>query len=46
MMIAQALVRVPTQEFRDDVQYRPMIHRIVSEIANVAGAENVRLVQF
>ena len=46
MMIVQALVEVPTQEFLDDPRYRPLIRRIASEVARVAAAQNVRLMPF
>ena len=46
MMIAQALVKVPTQEFLDDPQFRPMIHHMVGDVAKVAKAERVRLMPF
>lgn len=46
MMIAQALVKVPTQEFLDDRSYRPLIYRMVGEVARVAAAEGVRLMPF
>ena len=46
MMIAQALVDVPTQEFLDDPRYRPVIRRIAGDVARVAAAQNVRLMPF
>lgn len=39
----QALSNEPTQDFLDDPKYRPMLCRVVTEIAKVAQAEGVRL---
>ncbi len=46
LLLSQTLSDTPTAEFLDDPKFRPLIHRMVGEVARVADAEGIRLMEF
>ena len=46
LLISQTLSDVPTEEFLDDPKFRPLLHRIVGEVAKVANAEGIELMSY
>ena len=46
VLLAQTLSNEPTEDFLDDSHWRPLIYRLVQEIALVARAEGVSLMPF
>jgi 2-dehydropantoate 2-reductase len=46
VLIAQTLSNLPTEEFLDTREFRPLITRLVSEVARTAHAEGIRLTSF
>ncbi len=46
LLLSQTLSDTPTAEFLDAPKFRPLIHRMVGEVAKVAYAEGIRLMEF